>query len=266
MYENDITPAALGAFLSGERLSRVHVFPEVDSTNTVLKRMAAEDAPAGTTVIADTQTAGRGRMDRRFESPAGAGLYLSYLLRPTAANEQLPELTAWTAVAVREAIAETAGVSPQIKWVNDLVLSGKKIAGILTESSAVPGGSPAVVVGIGINVSDSAFSPEVAKMASSIGALTGSVPPCAALAAAVIRRMDRLAEDFPARKERYLDAYRAACLTVGEQVSVVRGETSYHATAVAVADDFSLLVRREDGMVESVSAGEVSVRGLYGYV
>lgn len=266
MHENEITPAALGSFLPGERLSRVHVFPEVDSTNTVLKRMAAEDAPAGTTVIADTQTAGRGRMDRRFESPAGAGLYLSYLLRPTAASEQLPELTAWTAVAVREAVADTAGVLPQIKWVNDLVFAGKKIAGILTETVLEPGKPPAVVVGIGINVSESYFSPEVAKMASSIGALIGSVPPRAALAAAVIRHMDRLALDFPTQKQRYLDAYRANCLTVGEQVFVTRGETSYHATAVAVADDFSLLVRREDGRGEAVAAGEVSVRGLYGYV
>lgn len=262
MNSSEISASSLGAFLPAERLSRVRVFPVVDSTNTVLKQMAAEGAPAGTTVIADTQTAGRGRMDRRFVSPAGAGLYLSYLLRTDAAPEQLPELTAWVAVAAAEAVRETAGILPGIKWVNDLVVSGRKIAGILTERS----GSGAIVIGVGINVSKSVLPPDVAAMASSLEAVTGKQPSRAALAAALIRWLDRLTADFPTHKASYLDAYRESCITVGQQVSVVRGTETYHASAVAVTDDFSLLVRRKDGTEETVSSGEVSVRGLYGYV
>ena len=247
----------------------LYYFDVLDSTNTHLKQLAREGAPNGTVVIAGCQTAGRGRMERSFQSPAGKGLYLSVLLRPDLPPERLLPVTALAGVAACDAVERSCGVRPGVKWPNDLVLGGKKLCGILTELGLDAELKPWLVVGIGINVSQTAadFSPEVAALATSLAAQLQREVSLAALAAALIDSVDRLyaalTEDST---EAYLTAYRRDCVNLGRAVQLIsadgRRET---AEAVDVDDTFGLIVRTAEGE-KTVRSGEVSVRGLYGYV
>ena len=245
------------------------VLSETDSTNSACRRLALEGAPDGTVVLADCQTAGRGRRGRSFQSPAGKGLFFSILWRPDCAPEQLLPLTALSAVAVCRAIRQVCGAQAQIKWPNDLVLSGRKLAGILTEMAleGESGHVSHVVVGIGINVHQrlTDFDGEVVQIATSLDlALGGSV--CRAqLAAALLEEMDILRREVLFAPEKWLAEYRAACLNIGKTVQLIWGEEREPAQALAVDDRYGLVVRHRDGRVETLRSGEVSVRGLYGY-
>ena len=244
-----------------------HVFQVVDSTNLVCKRMAAEGAPDGTVVIADSQTAGRGRLGRSFQSAAGLGLYLSVLWRPECDMETLMALPALGAVAAAKAVERVCGASPQIKWPNDLVLQNKKIGGILTESVVLPG-ETAVVLGIGINVSQRTedFDGEVRRIAASLEMLAGKNVSRAALAAALMEELDMLRREALAQPQLWLAEYRSRCLTVGREVQIIAGEAVRRARAMDVDEGFGLRVCYDDGSMDTVRAGEVSVRGLYGYL
>ena len=247
----------------------LHVLETVDSTNSFCRRLALEGTPDGTAVLADCQTAGRGRRGRSFQSPAGKGLFFSVLWRPDCAPEELLPLTALSAVAVCRAIQRVTGVRPQIKWPNDLVLGGRKLAGILTEMSleGESGHVSHVVVGIGINVHQQPedFAGEVADIATSLDlSLDGRV--CRAqLAVALLEEMDYLRREVLFAPERWLADYRAACLNVGRTVCLLRGDTRETVQALRIDERYGLVVRHEDGTEETVRSGEVSVRGLYGY-
>ena len=220
-------------------------------------------------VMADCQTAGRGRRNRSFQSPAGRGLFLSILWRPGCTTDKLLPLTALSAVAVYRAVERVCGVNLRIKWPNDLVLNGKKLGGILTEM-ALEGESGLVshaVVGIGINVHHlpSDFEGQVRDIATSLDMeLDGRV--CRGkLAAALLEELDYLRGEVLFAPEKWLEPYRAACLNIGQTVQLIRGETRERVEAVAVDGQFGLVVRHENGELETVRSGEVSVRGLYGY-
>lgn len=258
--------AEIAKCLPQER-ERWHVFPTVDSTNLVCKRMAAQGAPDGTVVIAREQTAGRGRLGRSFQSAPGLGLYLSILWRPRTAPETWMALPALGAVAAVRAVEQTCGLPVEIKWPNDLVCGGKKLGGILTESVLL-GAETAVVLGIGINVSHRAedFDGEVGALAASLEMVTGRPVSCAALAAALMMELDCLRREALEEPQRWLAEYRAACLTVGKEVQILAAGAVRRAVALGVDEGFGLRVRYEDGREETVRAGEVSVRGLYGYV
>ena len=246
------------------------VLEEVDSTNTACKRLAAENAPDGTVVMADCQTAGRGRRGRSFVSPRGMGLYLSVLWRPACPPESLLPLTALSAVAVCRAVERAGGVSPAIKWPNDLVLGGRKLGGILTELSleGESGHVDYVIVGIGLNCRQRAedFPPELADMATSLDMALPQQVKRSALAAALMEELDLLRTEVLEDPCRWLADYRARCLTVGSRVQILRDDKRIEAEAVAVDDRYGLVIRRDDGTEEVLRAGEVSVRGLYGYV
>lgn len=250
---------------------RLDCFTSIDSTNSYLKRVAADGAPDGTVAVADEQTGGRGRRGRSFVSPSGRGVYLSALLRPACAVSELMTLTGFTAVAMCTAIERTAHVRPQIKWTNDLVLNGKKLCGILTELS-VEGESGAlqyVIPGIGVNVCQRAedFPEELRGIATSLLLETGQRVERAALAAAMIEELDRLYAALRAHDTAaYLARYRSDCLTIGREVQLLWRDTSERVTALGVDDELGLIVRHADGSEETVRTGEVSVRGLYGYV
>ena len=235
------------------------------STNTRLKEMAAAGAPHGTVLIACSQTAGRGRRGRSFFSPDGTGLYISVVLRPDLPPARAIRLTTAAAVAAAAAVEETTGRSPGIKWVNDLYLDGKKVAGILTESALTPDGGRLAyaVLGIGMNVTEPAggFPPEIADIAGAIlPAPDGKSAPDARarLTASFLTHLFRLAD--PLADASYMEEYRRRCFVLGKEVTVLRGEETYPATALAVDDDGGLLVRRGDGTEEVLSSGEVSVR------
>lgn len=231
----------------------------VDSTNLVLRRMA-DEAADGTAVAALAQSAGRGRSGRSFLSPEG-GLYLSMLLRPQLNASELPTLTAVAAVAVCRAIEALCAVRCGIKWPNDVVLQGKKICGILVES-IWKDDRPCAIVGIGVNANTDAFPEELREIAGSIRQLTGQTLELEALAAALIGELDRQYELWLAERSAALEEYRVRCISCGREV-LVGGR---RAMAEEVCEDYALLVRYDDGTRQAVRFGEVSVRGLYGYV
>lgn len=231
----------------------------VGSTNDWLKERAVW-LPHGAAVLADGQTAGRGRMGRTFESPAGEGLYLSVLLRPQWPLEDLTALTPLTAVAVREAVERLCGASPRIKWVNDLLLHGRKLCGILTELGSEEG-RPFVVVGVGLNLTQSRAELDACGLpeATSLAAEGIAPPNREDLTAAILTALDAFLHRFPGNKGELLGKYRAACATVGRDVTVTRGEEQTEARALEVGEDFSLRVRRPDGREEWLTAGEVTL-------
>lgn len=226
----------------------VTVLAEIPSTNTALKEMAAQDASIGTTLIAARQTGGRGRLGRQFHSPEG-GLYLSTLIAPT------DTATCRAAVAAARAIERLCDAKIDIKWVNDLYLNGRKVAGILAEGVLSSDGAlAAVVLGIGINVGEMTFPAELQSIATSLGnegfALTRED-----LAAAFLGALTDALTDPTA-----LEEYRRRNLVLGRQVTVMRGGETYPATAEGITDAGHLLVRDDNGDIHELSSGEVSIR------
>lgn len=243
-------------------------FEELGSTNTYAKELALTDAPAGTVVIADCQTAGRGRMNRSFQSPKGKGLYLTVLLRPQLPPERLAQMTVLAGIAVCGAVERICGVRPGLKWPNDPVLGGKKVCGILAELVTDDSGRLCLVVGIGINVAQRRedFTPEVAEMAASLEMILGKPVSRPALAAALLEELDRA---YGALECGDLAEYRARCrqdcVNLGKPVRLMGPDGPEEAEAVDIDRDFGLVVRTPDGKEKAVRSGEVSVRGLYGY-
>lgn len=249
----------------------LYCLDQVDSTNTYAKQLAMAGAPDGTVVVSDCQTAGRGRMDRRFESPAGKGIYLTALLRPDLPPERLVPVTALAGVAVCQAVEEVCGVRPLLKWPNDPILHGKKLSGILTELSleAETGRMQYLVVGIGLNVGQEAsdFPPELREVATSLRQELGTAVSRPALAAAEIQALDRLyAALRTGDLAPYLETYRRDCVNLGRTVRLQGSAGEETATAVGIDEDFGLVVEDGAGNRKTVRSGEVSVRGLYGYV
>lgn len=237
---------------------------QVDSTNDEVKRRLAEGASEGLAVMAGEQTAGRGRKGNSYASPVGKGLYLSVLLRPNAPPETLAQLTAWTAAAVCRGIEACGGAKVGIKWVNDLILNGRKLGGILTELETAPGG-PYVVIGVGVNTGQGAedFEGELEGIATSL-AMEGFDVTAEELASHILSALNEMYASFPEGKEAYLADYRARCVTTGREVFLMAGGAATPAFAQGVDDDFQLKVRLFDGTERAVAAGEVSVRGIMG--
>lgn len=242
----------------------------IDSTNNYAKQLAGEGAPHGTVILTEQQTGGRGRLGKSFSSPAGKGLYLSVLLRPDLPPAEVINLTAWIAVAICDAIEECVGLRPGIKWTNDLICSSKKLCGILTEMSleTESGQLQYVIVGVGLNISqtEADWGEDLTPIAISLEQALGRSVRRADLAAAVIRSLDRMVQDFPSKKDDYLERYRADCVTTGHEVRLIQKDESRTAFAEDIDDEFALVVRWGDGTLETITAGDVSVRGLLGYV
>lgn len=247
----------------------IHWFDCIGSTNDEAKRLASGGAPHGTIVIAGHQTGGRGRMGRSFHSPAGLGIYLSVILRPDCAPGDLMHLTCAAAAAMCDAVESAAGFRPGIKWTNDLVCGKRKLGGILTELSLGASGTVNyAVVGIGINCrhTEDDFPPELRDMAGSLSLVTGTPTEPSRVAAAMIAALEIFSRDLLTQKAYIMDRYRADCVTVGKEVSIHRFDEVRHGTAVGVDEDGGLIVRFPDGRTEAIAAGEVSIRGMYGYV
>ncbi len=243
------------------------VLDTVDSTNTNLKYLALEGVSDGTVLIANEQSAGRGRLGRSFQSKGGLGVYLSVLWRPQVPPQDLMALPALGAVAACRAVERVCGVEAQIKWPNDLVCRGKKLGGILTELVSDPNRGAAVIMGIGINVCHRQrdFDGEVADIASSLELQCGKPVSRSALAAALMEELDLLRADALETPQRWLEEYRGRCMTLGKEVQLLSGEERRQAFALGVDELYGLTVREADGTVQTVRAGEVSVRGMYGY-
>ncbi len=239
------------------------------STNDLMKAMAEDGAAEGTVLLAGEQTRGKGRLGRSFTSAAGKGVYLSALLRPDLPPEALLPLTGFTAEAMVRAVRRAAGAEARIKWVNDLLLNGRKLCGILTESAFSAGGRlKYVVVGVGLNVNyDRAdFPPELRPLAGSLQTELGRSFPLPPVAAAMIEELDALYTALLAGDTApYLAAYRQHCLTLRRDVLLLQNGVSTPAFALDVDQALGLLVRYPDGQEALIRSGEASVRGLKGY-
>jgi BirA family biotin operon repressor/biotin-[acetyl-CoA-carboxylase] ligase len=270
---------SLSAFLSPEQ---IHVFGEIDSTNAYAKRCATEAVMRDTkgelteegrklhcsVYIADMQTAGRGRMGRSFYSPRGSGLYLSLLYCPENGVQNPARFTASAAVAVCVALEQLYSVDCRIKWVNDIYVGGKKVCGILSEgiSNFENGQVEAVVVGIGVNVVDAGFPPELAGIAGAVLDDSGDVsivakfPDRNRLAAEIIARLLGLFSNHD-KQAATMSEYRTRSLTIGTEVTVfpVAGDETgaFKARAVDITDDAELVVEAESGERRFLKAGEV---------
>lgn len=231
---------------------------ETDSTNNELKRRL--DAPHGTVLAARRQTGGRGRLGRSFSSPDG-GVYLSVLLRPSVPPEKLLHLTPMAAVATRRAITEGSGISADLKWVNDLLVDGKKLCGILTEWCG-----SAAIIGIGINCNIERFPPELQATATSLRLLGREIAP-QTLAESLVRQLETMDAALLTEREAWLAEYAAHCVTVGKPVRLLRGGAELGtAFATGIDGQGGLAVRYADGTEGVIRSGEVSVRGAHGYI
>ncbi len=240
------------------------VYSLLDSTNTQVRRLAVQEAPEGTVVIAEEQRQGRGRQGRRFFSPPATGLYMSVLLRPC---EEAPPLliTTAAAVAVAQAIEEITDLSAQIKWVNDIYCREKKVCGILTEGSFFPNSARLqyAVLGIGVNLLSphTGFPQEIQNRAGSL--YQNEKPPVflkEKLAAAILSHFWKWYEDLNAKS--HLDEYRRRSLLMGKTVEVLTttGSVADIAVVTGISDTFSLQVTTTDGVKKELSSGEVSIR------
>ena len=254
-----LTGLELSPLLGTRDIGRtLHALEEVESTNALAFKLANEGAVHGEVVVAETQTQGRGRRGRNWESPPGLNLYCSIVLRPELPPQRAPELTLVAAVALAETIRE-AGVVATIKWPNDVYAEGKKVAGILTELSAEPDAIRFAILGLGVNLNARAedFPPEVAKVATSLYEVRGQRVPRALFAAALWSRLevwlDRHAEEgfAPVRQ-----AWRELCGMLGAEVLVKTERREVRGVAEDIDETGALLVRTAQG-VERVVAGDV---------
>ena len=233
----------------------------VTSTNTISKELAGQGAKEGTVIIANEQTAGRGRLGRSFYSPNSTGVYFSIILRPKLTLEDSLLITTSIAVAVAKAIEVVAQVKADIKWVNDIFVNDKKVCGILTEASLnfESGGLEYAVVGIGINISTTTFPDDIKPVAGSIFKDKPNNTPVTSLLVAQV--LNNIADCMNSlTNKEYLEEYRKRSFLIGKDILVIRGTSSDPAKAIDIDDKARLIVEYENKEKEVLSSGEVSVR------
>lgn len=245
----------------------IYCFDSIDSTNTKAKELAEAGHPSGTLVVADQQTLGRGRRGRSWESPARTGIFMTLMLKPDINPNNASMLTLVAAMATARAITEVTGEAAQIKWPNDIVMNGKKVVGILTEMSAQFDYINHIVVGIGINVHNEEFPEEIAKTASSLLLECGHRIHRASLIEAFLEEFERLyavyleTEDMSGLQKEY----DSLLVNRGRQVRVLDPKEPFEGKAMGITKKGELIVDTWESR-KLVSSGEVSVRGIYGYV
>lgn len=260
----------IAALLPADHPWRDHIrlFDTLPSTNDLAKTLARQGAAQGTVILARNQTQGRGRLGRTFHSPRDSGIYMSLILRPNCPARELMHLTSAVGLALCRAVESATGLRPGIKWINDLVYQKRKLGGILTELGFDGTGRVSyAIVGIGINCLQKPedFPPELGDIAASIAMFCPEAPDIAALAAHMLLQLEDMSRRL-SDKARILAAYRQRCVTLGQPVVIERKGQRLEALAVDIDEQCGLILRFADGREETVTAGEVSVRGMYGYL
>ncbi|MCM1467288.1 MAG: biotin--[acetyl-CoA-carboxylase] ligase [Alistipes sp.] len=243
-------------------------FEEVDSTNNVAKKMAEDGAPHGSLVIAENQNAGKGRRGRSWSSPEGTGIWMTFILRPRIEPQAASMLTLVAAMAVRKAVFRETGLETVIKWPNDLVAGGKKICGILTEMSAEPEQINYVAVGVGINANIRKFPDEISGVATSLLLETGKKADRSKLVAAYGNAFEEYYDRFMEKGNLELlkEEYNGYLANFGNQVKILDPAGEFTGISGGINDFGELLVTDGEGRKRTIRSGEVSVRGIYGYV
>lgn len=257
---NQLNADVIYNFLHPKR--KVFVAECVDSTNLWAASMSGKEEN-GSLFLAERQSAGRGRRGRTWDS-SEEGLFLSILEYPQLQSEQVMRLTLCAGLAVCRGMEDVTGITPNIKWPNDIVLNGKKVCGILAEMRAEGEKIKHVVIGIGVNVNQTEFPRELNSIATSLRLETGKEWDKNQLAFAICNRLDEyecyLKEGcFP------IEEYKNLCVTLNRQVRVITVDSEYSAKAISVTKDGELIVQLADGSQKIIGSGEVSVRGLFGY-
>lgn len=245
----------------------IYYFDSIDSTNTKAKELAEEGHPSGTLVVADRQTAGKGRRGRSWESPTGIGIFMTLMLKPEINPNNASMLTLVAAMATTRAIRRVTGVPAMIKWPNDIVMNGKKVCGILTEMSAQFDYINHIVIGIGINVHNEDFPEEIAQTASSLYLESGQHIHRASLIEAFLEEFEDVYAEYLKTEdmEGLMKEYDAMLVNRGRQVRVLDPKEPFEGKAMGITKKGELIVDTWESR-KLVSSGEVSVRGIYGYV
>lgn len=244
-----------------KKAPKIIYYPETDSTNTRAKLYAKEHTEQREPVIfiADSQTAGRGRLGRSFHSATEAGIYISFLLYPDCVGSLVTKFTPFAAVKLSECVEELTSIMPQIKWVNDLYACGKKLAGILVEGEMNSEGKITYLAcGLGINVYKTALPDEISSIAISIEEASGEIISREELVALLINKILSSFKDFDS--DDLFSGYKKRLNTLSKEVNVIKPGTSYPATVKALNSDYSLTITLPDGSEEILFTGEVSVR------
>ncbi|HEV2392657.1 MAG TPA: biotin--[acetyl-CoA-carboxylase] ligase [Verrucomicrobiae bacterium] len=259
LHADDLT-ARLGSVRVIGR--EIYVFQKTTSTNDVVDKLARDGVKEGVAVFAETQTKGRGRLGRKWMSPAGQGLWFSILLTPALRPQEATRLTVASATALRRAIVAQTGLNPQVKWPNDILLGGKKVAGILTELNAEVDRVNYLILGIGVdvNVDTEGFPKDLSSRATSLKAELGSAIDRAELAVAILRELDSDYERVVSGAfAKVADEWEACCSTIGRQVTIRSGQRQLHGRAESLGEDGELLLRSEHGHLERVVGGDVTL-------
>jgi BirA family biotin operon repressor/biotin-[acetyl-CoA-carboxylase] ligase len=240
----------------------IRVFEQTTSTNDVIEKLARDGVKEGAVVFAESQTKGRGRLGRKWISPGRKGLWFSVLLRPDLRPQETTQLMVASATALRRAIQSETGLRPEIKWPNDIVIGGKKVAGILTELSAELDRVRHVILGIGVDVNLVAgeFPPELRKLATSLKIESGRAISRAGLATAILRELDfDYARICGGGFAEVADEWQEHCKTIGRQVTIQIGERRIRGRAESLDDDGALLLRTDHGRLERITGGDVTL-------
>jgi BirA family biotin operon repressor/biotin-[acetyl-CoA-carboxylase] ligase len=238
----------------------IRVFQETNSTNDLADRLARDGAEEGVVVFAEKQSRGRGRMGRAWASPPGLGLWFSVVLRPRLTPQSATQLTIAAATAARRAIHHVTGLEPDIKWPNDLLLDGRKTAGILTEMGAELDKIKYLIIGMGVNVNltEADFPPELRRVATSLRQVLGRPIHRPELAAQLLRELDT---DYARVTSGHFDAvaeeWSRHCRTLGQRVVIIQGERRIEGRAEGLDHDGALLLRNTRGRLERIIGGDV---------
>lgn len=239
----------------------------IGSTNQYARQLASQGAAHGTLVVADEQTAGRGRRGRAWISPAGEGVFFSLILRPSLHPSLVPHLSLITALTAYDALVAIGIESAGIKWPNDVVANGKKVSGLLLEMDANEQEIEHIVVGIGFNVHQQTFPEEIEKTATSLDLVRGKRVNRAELVCAFLQAFEARYDDLNQNgMDKQMETYVTRSVTIGRKVQVVGTGEQFIGTATGIDESGALKVTDEDGNERTVLAGDVSVRGLMGYV
>ena len=238
----------------------IRVFEETNSTNDIVEKLARDGVKEGAVVFAEAQTRGRGRLGRKWLSPARRGLWFSVLLRPDLRPQAATQLTVAAATALCRAIRAQTELTPQVKWPNDILINGRKVAGVLTELAAEIDHVKHLILGIGVdvNLKASEFPVELKKVATSLKIESGRHLNRLDLAAAILRELD--ADYHRIQRGRFAevaDEWEEQCITLGHRVRIHIGNREITGRAEALDDDGALLVRTEHGHLERIIGGDV---------